>query len=104
MLDWSNALLDGADKPCSAGWPCSPRRSAGRHNRQPDATAIVDRPRRSARRRPSGVLITASAFAAAECPYQRARTLVLAGGDERHDGLALLAELGVAPPPLKSPT
>lgn len=105
MLDWSNALLEDAEQTLlrrvavfAAPFPPD----AATDN--PIATAIVDRAAALLADDRGGVLITASAFAAAECPYQRARTLVLAGGDERHDGLALLAELGVAPPPLESPT
>ena len=37
------------------------------------------------------------ALDAAGCPYQRARTLVFAGGEERRRGARLLAALGAAP-------
>jgi hypothetical protein len=50
------------------------------------------------------LLTTSAAFDAAACPYQQARTLVLAGGAERDSGVAMLTELGVAAPPLESPT
>ena len=42
-------------------------------------------------------LSAAAALDAAGCPYQRARTLVLAGGDARAEGRELLAALGAAP-------
>ena len=67
----------------------------------PIASAIVDRaaalasgggPDREA------VLATAAVFEAAGCPYQRARTLLLAGPDHAPAGEALLADLGVPPP------
>jgi predicted ATPase/DNA-binding CsgD family transcriptional regulator len=43
------------------------------------------------------LLATADAFHAAGCRYQRARTLVLAGGEHATAGAAALAELGLAP-------
>ena len=43
------------------------------------------------------LLTVAAALDAAGCPYQRARTLVLAGGDVRPEGRELLAALGAAP-------
>jgi predicted ATPase/DNA-binding CsgD family transcriptional regulator len=43
------------------------------------------------------LLATAEAFEAAGCPYQAARTLVLAGGDDAARGAAALAGLGLAP-------
>ena len=43
------------------------------------------------------LLTVAAALDAAGCPYQRARTLVFAGGDERAEGRDLLAALGAAP-------
>ena len=43
------------------------------------------------------LLAAADAFDAAGCPYQAARTLVLAGGDEAARGLAAFADLGLAP-------
>ncbi|HEY8526205.1 MAG TPA: LuxR C-terminal-related transcriptional regulator [Acidimicrobiales bacterium] len=45
----------------------------------------------------AGLLAAARALEAAGCRYQLARTLVLAGGDERADGEQLLAALGAAP-------
>ena len=43
------------------------------------------------------LLSLAATLDAAACPYQRARTLVLAGGDARAEGQALLAAIGAAP-------
>ncbi len=43
------------------------------------------------------LLAAADAFDAAGCRYQRARTLVLAGGEHATAGAAALAELGLAP-------
>ena len=43
------------------------------------------------------LLTVAAALDSAGCPYQRARTLVLAGGDARAEGRELLAALGAAP-------
>jgi predicted ATPase/DNA-binding CsgD family transcriptional regulator len=43
------------------------------------------------------LLATADAFDAAGCRYQRARTLVLAGGEHATAGTAALAELGLPP-------
>ena len=43
------------------------------------------------------LLATADAFDTAGCRYQRARTLVLAGGEHAMAGTAALAELGLAP-------
>jgi hypothetical protein len=45
----------------------------------------------------AGLLATEAAFAAAGCPYQAARTLVLAGGDRLERGHAALGALGLAP-------
>ena len=39
----------------------------------------------------------AAAFETADCPYQRARTLILAGGDTASTGNAALVDLGLAP-------
>ncbi|WP_245871348.1 ATP-binding protein [Asanoa hainanensis] len=41
------------------------------------------------------LLETAAAFETAGCPYQRARTLILAGGDHASTGRATLADLGI---------
>ncbi len=39
----------------------------------------------------------AAAFETAGCPYQRARTLILAGGDTASAGNAVLVDLGLTP-------
>jgi predicted ATPase/DNA-binding CsgD family transcriptional regulator len=69
----------------------------------PIATAIVDRAGAIRTGNRDGLVAAAVAFRSAACPYQQARTLVFAGGAEREEGLAILAELGVASPPLESP-
>ena len=69
----------------------------------PIATAIVDRAGVIRTGNRDGLVAAAVAFRSAACPYQQARTLVFAGGAEREEGLAILAELGVASPPLESP-
>jgi len=43
------------------------------------------------------LLTAAAAFETAGCPYQRARTLILAGGDTASTGSAALADLGLIP-------
>jgi hypothetical protein len=43
-----------------------------------------------------GLLAAADALDAAGCAYQRARTLILAGGDERVEGEALMTAIGAA--------
>jgi predicted ATPase/DNA-binding CsgD family transcriptional regulator len=68
----------------------------------PIATAIVDRADALLSVDRDGVLATAVPFDAAECPYQRARTLVLAGGDEQVEGVAMMTAMGIASPPLGS--
>jgi predicted ATPase/DNA-binding CsgD family transcriptional regulator len=70
----------------------------------PIATAIVDRASALLEDDRDALLTTSAAFGAAACPYQQARTLVLAGGAERDSGVAMLTELGVAAPQLRSPT
>jgi predicted ATPase/DNA-binding CsgD family transcriptional regulator len=70
----------------------------------PITTAIVDRASALLEDDRDAVLTTSAAFGAAACPYQQARTLVLAGGAERDSGVAMLTELGIAAPPLRSPT
>jgi predicted ATPase/DNA-binding CsgD family transcriptional regulator len=68
----------------------------------PIATAIVDRAEALLAGSRAGLLATAAAFDAAVCPYQQARTLVLAGGPERNEGVAMMTALGIAPPPTQS--
>ena len=70
----------------------------------PIATAIVDRAHALLTGNKDGVLATAVAFDAAQCPYQRARTLVLAGGDHQVEGVAMMTAMGIATPPTESST
>ena len=60
----------------------------------PIAGAIVDRAAALAHGDQAGVRALAPAFDQAGCPYQAARTLVLAGGDDAGSGAAALAALG----------
>jgi predicted ATPase/DNA-binding CsgD family transcriptional regulator len=69
----------------------------------PIATAIVDRADALLNDNRDAVLATAAAFAAAGCPYQQARSLVLAGGDEQIEGVAMMTAMGVAAASLESP-
>jgi hypothetical protein len=62
----------------------------------PIAAAIVDRVAALAAGDRDGVLAAASAFDAAGCRYQWARTLVLAGGEDRIRGEATLDGMGAA--------
>ncbi|MEV0824530.1 ATP-binding protein [Nonomuraea rubra] len=63
----------------------------------PVAGAIVERAAALLDGDEQALLATANAFETAGCRYQSARTMVLAGGDHAERGLAVLAELGVAP-------
>ncbi|MDT0566020.1 LuxR C-terminal-related transcriptional regulator [Streptomyces sp. DSM 3412] len=63
----------------------------------PVATAQLDRAQALLDGDLSGQLAAATAFDAAGCPYQSARTLLLAGGDHTATGRAALAALGLAP-------
>jgi hypothetical protein len=63
----------------------------------PVASAIVERAEALLGGDQKRLLATADAFDAAGCPYQSARTLVLAGGDDAARGAAALATLGFAP-------
>jgi hypothetical protein len=65
----------------------------------PVATALVDRAAALLDDDRDRLLATAGAFEAAGCPYQQARTLVLAGGDAALTGHAALADLGLGPNP-----
>lgn len=62
----------------------------------PIATAMLDRAAALLDADHERLLMTAAAFEAAGCPYQRARTLILAGGDNAWAGNAALADLGLA--------
>ncbi|MFJ9196784.1 ATP-binding protein [Streptomyces flaveolus] len=65
----------------------------------PVATAQVDRARALLDGDLPGQLAAAAAFDAAGCPYQSARTLLLAGGEHAAAGEAALAGLGLAARP-----
>jgi predicted ATPase/DNA-binding CsgD family transcriptional regulator len=63
----------------------------------PIATAILDRAAALLHDDHKRLLTTAAAFETADCPYQRARTLILAGGDTASTGNAALVDLGLTP-------
>jgi hypothetical protein len=63
----------------------------------PVATAILDRAAALLDGDHGRLLTAAAAFETAGCPYQRARTLILAGGDTASTGSAALADLGLTP-------
>jgi predicted ATPase/DNA-binding CsgD family transcriptional regulator len=63
----------------------------------PIATAILDRAAALLDDDHERVLATAAAFETADCPYQQARTLILAGGDAASTGNAALVDLGLTP-------
>jgi predicted ATPase len=63
----------------------------------PIATAILDRATALLDDDHERVLATAAAFEIAGCPYQRARTLILAGRDTASTGNAALVDLGLTP-------
>ncbi len=63
----------------------------------PVATAILDRAAARLNDDHQRLLATATAFETAGCPYQHARTLILAGGDTASTGNAALADLGLTP-------
>ncbi|MFJ3206949.1 ATP-binding protein [Streptomyces flaveolus] len=67
----------------------------------PVATAQVDRARALLDGDLPGQLAAAAAFDAAGCPYQSARTLLLAGGEHAAVGEAALAGLGLVARPLR---
>ncbi|MFE5522279.1 ATP-binding protein [Streptomyces virginiae] len=63
----------------------------------PVATALVERATALLDADGQRLLATASVFEAAGCPYQSARTLILAGGEHAARGTSALADLGLAP-------
>jgi hypothetical protein len=63
----------------------------------PVAKAMVDRTAALAAGDTDGVVAAAAALEPTGCRYQWARTLVLAGGEHRIEGEALLADMGTAP-------
>jgi hypothetical protein len=62
----------------------------------PIATALVERSAALLDDDRARLLATEAAFTAAGCPYQAARTLLLAGGDVATTGAAALTTLGLA--------
>jgi hypothetical protein len=65
--------------------------------RNPIASAIVDRAEAIDARDRDGLLAAAAALDAAGSRYQRARTLVLAGGESRAEGEAIMTAIGATP-------
>jgi predicted ATPase/DNA-binding CsgD family transcriptional regulator len=65
--------------------------------RNPVATAIVDRAAALLDNDHEGLLAAAEKLDAAGCVYQRARTLILAGGDARREGEEMMTAIGAAP-------
>ncbi|WP_212835136.1 LuxR C-terminal-related transcriptional regulator [Catellatospora sp. TT07R-123] len=65
----------------------------------PVAAAIVERAAALHTGDRERLVAAAAAFAAAGCPYQQARTMVLAGGEHAVSGAAVLSGLGLAPMP-----
>ena len=63
----------------------------------PIATAILDRAAALLDADHERLHTIAAAFETAGCPYQRARTLILAGGDTASTGSAALVDLGLTP-------
>ncbi|MFB4313809.1 LuxR C-terminal-related transcriptional regulator [Actinomadura sp. 21ATH] len=97
-LHWYVALR--AEAGVLAGSPDARGRVADARKRtagDPVAGAIVERAGALLDGDRERLLSTADAFGAAGCGYQRARTLVLAGGEHAARGAAALADLGVAP-------
>jgi predicted ATPase/DNA-binding CsgD family transcriptional regulator len=100
-LHWHLALR--AEAAVLAGHP-----DAGRHLAvarpvvagNPIATAILDRAAALLDDHHERLPAIAAAFETADCPYQRARTLILAGGDTAPAGNAALADLGLTQPPV----
>jgi predicted ATPase/DNA-binding CsgD family transcriptional regulator len=65
------------------------------HN--PIASAIIDRAGAIDTHHRDGLLAAATALDAAGCRYQRARTLILAGGEPRAEGEAIMTAIGATP-------
>jgi predicted ATPase/DNA-binding CsgD family transcriptional regulator len=97
-LHWHIALR--AEAAVLAGHPDANRHLAAARPvvaGNPIATAILDRAAALLDDDHERLLTTAAAFEAAGCPYQRARTLILAGGDTASTGNAALVDLGFTP-------
>jgi len=90
---WAEAAVL-AGEPVAAGRIGRARRCAAGN---PIALAIVDRSAALAAGSRDGMLAAAERLNAAGCRYQWARTLVLAGGQERARGENELAAMGAAP-------
>jgi hypothetical protein len=65
--------------------------------RNPVATAIVDRAAALLDNDHERLLATAEKLDAAGCVYQRARTLILTGGEARSEGEEMMTAIGAAP-------
>ncbi|MEV5444314.1 LuxR C-terminal-related transcriptional regulator [Streptomyces sp. NPDC052644] len=99
-LHWYVALR--AEAAVLAGHPeARDRVSAARRvvDGNPVATALVDRALALLDGDVDRQLAAAAAFEAADCPYQAARTLLLAGGGHADAGRTALAALGLTPLP-----
>ena len=97
-LHWYVALR--AEAAVLAGSPTAADRLAEARTTvagNPVAVAMVERAQALFDGDRERLLAAADALDAAGCPYQAARTLVLAGGDEAARGLAAFADLGLAP-------
>jgi predicted ATPase/DNA-binding CsgD family transcriptional regulator len=96
-LHWQIALR--AEAAVLAGHPDANHLAAARPMvaGNPIATAILDRAAALLDDDHERLLTIATAFETADCPYQRARTLILAGGDTASTGYAALVDLGLSP-------
>jgi predicted ATPase/DNA-binding CsgD family transcriptional regulator len=99
-LHWYVALR--AEAAVLAGHPEARDRAAAARrvvDGNPVATALVDRALALLDGDVDRQLAAAAAFDAADCPYQAARTLLLAGGGHADAGRTALAALGLTPLP-----
>jgi predicted ATPase/DNA-binding CsgD family transcriptional regulator len=100
LLHWHVALR--AEAAVLAGHPEATRHLAAAGPivaGNPIASAILDRASALLDEDRERLLATVTAFETAGCPYQRARTLILAGPDTASTGHAALVELGLPPAP-----
>jgi predicted ATPase/DNA-binding CsgD family transcriptional regulator len=98
LLHWHVALR--AEAAVLAGHPDATDHLAAARpivDGNPIAGAILDRAAALVDDDHERLLATATAFETAGCPYQRARTLILAGGDTVSTGTAALVDLGLVP-------
>ncbi|MFI8460002.1 ATP-binding protein [Kitasatospora sp. NPDC085464] len=101
-LHWYVALR--AEASVLAGHPDARGRIAAARavvDGNPVASAQLDRAQALLDGDPAALPAVAAAFDAAGCPYQAARTLLLAGDEHRPAGRSALAVLGLAPPPAR---